>query len=69
VNVDTIKGLVLKGLSDSTVTIRTDKKIKRKTGDGACVSILTETEDKIYRISFFKRRQRDDNMSVLFWYN
>jgi hypothetical protein len=34
VNFDTIKDLVLNGRSDSTVTVHTDKKIKRKRGDG-----------------------------------
>ena len=32
-------------------------------GGGACVSILTEPEDKMYRVSFFMRRRIDDNMS------
>ena len=37
------------------MTVRTDKKIKRKwAGEGACVSIITEPADKIRRISFFK---------------
>jgi hypothetical protein len=61
VNFDTIKNLVLNGRSHSTVTVRTDKEIKRKRGDGARVSIVTEPEDKIYIISFSKRRRRDDN--------
>ena len=65
VNFDTIKDLVLNWRSYSTVTVRTDKNIKRKRGDAACVSIVTEPEDKIYRVSFFKRRRRDDNMSVI----
>ena len=62
VNFDTIKDLVLNGRSNSNVTVRTDKKIKRKRGDG------TEPEEKIYRISFFKKRRRDDNTSVPFGY-
>jgi len=68
VNFDRIKELVLNGRSNSTVTDHTDKKIKRKRGDGACVSIITETEDNIYRIAFFKRRLRDDNTLVPFGY-
>jgi hypothetical protein len=68
VNFETIKDLVLNGCSNSTVTVHTDKKIKRKRIDGACVSIVTEPEDKIYRVSFFKRRRRDDNSSVPFGY-
>jgi len=39
-----------------------------KKGEGASVSIITEPEDKIYRISIFKRRRRDDNTSVPFGY-
>ena len=46
VNFETIKHLVLNGRSNSTVTVHTDKKIKRKRIDGACVSIVTEHEKK-----------------------
>jgi len=52
VNFETIKNLILNGRSNSTVTVHTDKKIKRKTIDGACVSIVTEPEDKIYKYPF-----------------
>ena len=38
-----------------------DEKIKQRRADGLCVSIVREPEDKIYRISHFKRRRRDDN--------
>jgi hypothetical protein len=39
------------------VNVHSENKIKRKRkGGGATVSIVTEAEDKIYRISFFKRR-------------
>ena len=48
VNFETIKYLVLNGRLNSTVTVRTDKKIKRKRIECACVSIVTEPEDKIY---------------------
>ena len=68
VNFETIKDLLLNGRSNSTVTVHTDKKIKRKRIDGACVSIVTEPEEKIYRVSFFKRRRRDDISSVIFGY-
>ena len=68
VNFDTIKDLVLNRPSNSTVTVHTSKKIKRKTREGACVSIVTEPEYKIYRISSFKMRRRDDNTSVPFGY-
>ena len=61
VNFEAIKDLALNGLLNSTVTVRTDKNISRKRGDGACVSIVTEAEDKIYRVSLFKRRCLDDS--------
>ena len=67
-NFETIKDLVLNGRPNSTVTVHTDKKIKQKRIDGACVSIVTEPEDKNYRLSFFKRRRLDDNTSVPFGY-
>ena len=65
---DTIKDLVLNGRSNSTVTVRTAKRIKRKRSEGACVSIVTDPEDKIYIVSFFKRRRIDDNTFVPFGY-
>ena len=68
VNFEAIKELVLRGRLKSTVRVRTDKKIKRKRGDVACVSIVTDPENKIYRVTFFKRRRLDDNMSVPFGY-
>jgi len=67
-NFDTIKDLVLNGRYNIIVTVRTDRKMNRKGGDSACVSIVTEPEDKTYKISFFKRRRRDDNTPVPFWY-
>jgi hypothetical protein len=56
VNFETIKDFVLNGRLNSTVTVRTDKNIKRKTIDGAGVSILTEPEYKIYIVFLFKRQ-------------
>jgi len=48
------------------VTVHREKKInrKRKAG-GGIVSIITEPEDKMYRISFFKRRRLGDNCRSL----
>jgi hypothetical protein len=66
VNFDTMKDLVFNGPSNSNVTVHTNKKTKRKRDKGACVSIITEPEDKIYRKSFSKRLRRDDNTSVPF---
>ena len=50
VNLETIIDLVLNGRSNSTVTVHTDKKTKRKRIYGACVSIVKEPENKIYRV-------------------
>ena len=53
------------------VTVHSDHKIKRKRksgGGGGIVSIVTEPEDKIYRISFFKRRRLNDETSLPFGY-
>jgi hypothetical protein len=66
VNFDVIRKMVLKGGPRDVVTVHTDKKIKRKSKCGG-VNIVTETEDKLYRVSFFKRRRLSDN-SVPFGY-
>jgi len=50
----------------TAVNVHTEKKIKRKSKAGGLVSIVTEPEDKIYRISFFKRRWLGDHKSVAF---
>ena len=68
VNFDTIKNLVLKRPANNTVTVNTSKKVKRERDEGACVSIVTDPEDKIYTISFSKRRRRSDNTSVPLWH-
>ena len=71
VNFDVIRDMILKTgrtTPDDVVTVHTDKKIKRKTGKDGGVQILSEAEDKIYRVSFFKRRRLHDNNSVLFGY-
>jgi hypothetical protein len=62
VNFDVIKDTILNGEPD-VVMVHTDKKIKRKR-KGGCVSLITEPEDKMYRISFFKIRRLKDNTSV-----
>jgi hypothetical protein len=70
VNFDVMRGMILGGVEEPTVTVHTEKKIKSKItgGGGGTVSIVTEPEDKSYRISFFKRRRLDDNTSVPFGY-
>ena len=69
VNFDVIRDMILNREPDSVVVVHTDHKIKRKKrrSKGA-VSIITEPEDKRYRISFFKRRRLNDNNSVPFGY-
>jgi hypothetical protein len=59
--------MILNGRPDEVVTVHTDKKIKRKRKEGR-VQILSEAEDKINRVSFFKRRRLHDNKSVPFGY-
>ena len=70
VNFDVIRDMIL-GKEERTVTVHSDHKIKRKRkseGRGGIVSIVTEPEDKIYRISFFKRRRLNDETSLPFGY-
>jgi hypothetical protein len=67
VNFEVIQDMILNGEPDDTVTVHTDKKIKRKKR-GAGVAIVTEPEDKSYRVCFQKRRRLNDNTSVPFWY-
>ena len=57
VNFERIRDMILR-TGDDIVNVHTDRKIKRKrTGGGGLVAIVTEREDKIYRISYFKRRR------------
>ena len=68
VNFEVIKDMILGKTETEQVTVHTEKKIKRKRkAGGGVVSIITEPEDKLYRISFFKRR-RLHNTSVPFGY-
>jgi hypothetical protein len=65
VNLDLIKNMVLDADDTATVTVHTDMEIKRKM-QRVGLYIVTEPEDKIYRVSFFKRRRLADNSSVSF---
>jgi len=67
VNFDVIKTMII-GTREPTVIVHTEKKIKRKRNGGGTVAIITEPDDKIYRISFFKHRRLGDNSSVPFGY-
>jgi hypothetical protein len=70
VNFHKIKEMILKGDEQETVTVHTQKKIRRKRGKGGDerINIITEPEDKLYRVSFLKRRRLNDNTSVPFGY-
>ena len=62
-----IRGMILNKDDKETVTVCTKKEIKRKR-DEEGVHVVTEPEDKIYRISFLKRRRLNNNSSVPFGY-
>ena len=68
VNFEVIKDMILNREPDHIVNVHTENKIKRKRKIGGAVSILTEPEDKLYRVSFFKRRRLNDNNSIPFGY-
>ena len=68
VNFDVIRDMNLKETEKRPVSENTAKKIKRKRNVGSVVSIIIEHEDKMYRISFFKRGRLSDNTSVPFGY-
>jgi len=69
VNFEVIKVMILGKTEREHVTVHTENKInrKRKAG-GGIISIITEPEDKLYRINFFKRRRLRDNTTVPFGY-
>ena len=72
VNFESIKDMILRSGDEHSpvINVHTAKKIKRKrkVPGGGLVSIVTEPENKIYMISFFKRRRLDDHTSVPFGY-
>jgi hypothetical protein len=50
-----------------TVTVHTEKKIKRNRGvNGGPIHIVTDPEDKMYRVCFTKRRRLANNSSLPF---
>jgi len=67
VNFEKIKDMILSKKDDETVIVRTENKIKRKKVDGG-VHLISEPEDRKYRVSFLKRLRLDDNMSLPFGY-
>jgi len=64
--------MILKGNKGDETTggnVHTEKKIKRKKNVGGTVSFFfTEHEDKLYKISFIKRRRVGKNTSVPYGY-
>ena len=57
VNFESIRRMILRGVGGdktNTVTVHTERKIKRKRGNGGRVQIVTEAEDKTYRVSFLR---------------
>jgi hypothetical protein len=69
VNFNMIKDMILNPRPSSVVMVHTEKKIKRKRDrNGGPIHIITEPEDKMYRVCFTKRRRLDDNSSVPFGY-
>jgi len=51
------------GHGESVVNVHTEHKIKRKRRAGGLVDLVTEPENKRYRIFFFKRRRMPDHSS------
>jgi hypothetical protein len=63
INFDVIRDMMLGEERTLAVHSEHKNKRKRKSGEGI-VSIVTEPEDKMYRISFFKRRRLCDETSA-----
>ena len=70
VNIDSIRDMILGVDARDDITVRTDKKIKLKMKNcGAdTATIISEPEEKVYRISFLKRRRLNNFDSVPFRY-
>ena len=76
VTFESIKDMILCADVKDVITVRTKRKIKRKfrkcDGSGpssaGMVTVISEPEEKIYRLSFHKRRRLDDFDSVSFGY-
>jgi hypothetical protein len=67
VNVAKMKDTILSTDADETVTVRIKNKIKRKRRNGG-VNIISQPEEKTYRVSFLKGRRLNDNTSLPFGY-
>jgi hypothetical protein len=62
-----MKDMILSADADETVAIHTKNKIKRKRCDGG-INIISQPEEKMYKVSFLKRRRLNDNTSLQFRY-
>jgi hypothetical protein len=63
VNFEVIRDMILEK-GESIVNVHTEHKIKRKRRAGGTVDVVTEPENKRYRISFFKRLRMHEHSSV-----
>jgi hypothetical protein len=71
VNFDVINNMILNPReAHDTVNVHTDKKIKRKKGrfEGSPINIITEPEDKMYRMCYTKRLRLIENSLGPFGY-
>jgi len=57
---EVIRAIILEH-SEPIVNVHTEHKIKRKRRAGGTVAIVSDPENKSYRISFFKRRRMHDH--------
>ena len=67
VNFEVLRAMILEQ-GEPIVNVHTEHKIKRKRLAGGTVDIVTEPENKRYRIFFFKRWRMHDHSSVPFGY-
>ena len=67
VKFEVIKAKIL-GQGEFFVNVHKEHKVKRKRMAGGVVDLVTEPENKRYRISFFKKRRMPDHSSVTLGY-
>ena len=64
-NFEVIRAMILEK-GEIIVNVHTERKVKRKRRAGGSVAIVTEPENKWYRISLFKSRRMHYHSSVPF---